>query len=129
MDKNGSFNELRKVAPAIDNNERQVNDNSERRKAIKPPALYRRRTSEIKCDICMNYGSDRWAKGACTLCKAVVCDTHIVRISGSYYCINCRNNQKSDSSNVLRAVSKHDLSKNIGWKGFLNNLRCWKNSH
>lgn len=116
------MNELRKVAP--------VNETSEkRRKAIKPPPIYRRRTSEVKCDICMDYGSMRWAKAACSLCGKVVCDTHIVRISGSYYCINCRNNEGQDTSNVLRAVSNHNLSKNIGWKGFFINLRCWKNNH
>lgn len=114
-------NELRKVAPT------NYSDISEkRRKAIKPPPLHRRRTSEIKCDICMNFGSDRWAKGACSLCKAVICETHIVTISGTYYCTNCRNDNTGDSSNVLRAVSKHNLSKNIGWKGFFINLRCWK---
>lgn len=118
--KKDNNNELRKVSP-ID-----YNENNERRKAIKPPALYRRRTSEIKCDICMNYGSDRWAKAACTLCKVVVCEAHSVRISGAYYCVNCRNNKENDSSDVLRAVSNHDLSKNIGWKGFFYNLRCWK---
>lgn len=114
------MNELRKVAP--------VNENSERRLAIKPPPIYERRTSEVKCDICMDNGSIRWAKAACSLCGKVVCEFHIIRISESYYCINCRNNE-GDTSNVLRAVSNHNLSKNIGWKGFFMNLRCWKSNH
>ena len=114
------MNELRKVAP--------VNENSERRLAIKPPPIYERRISEVKCDICMDNGSMRWAKAACSLCGKVVCEFHIIRISESYYCINCRNNE-GDTSNVLRAVSNHNLSKNIGWKGFFINLRCWKSNH
>lgn len=121
--KNENSNDLRKVTP-IDFNEK---NRETRRRAIKPPPLHRRRTSEIKCDICMNFGSTRWAKGACSLCKVVVCEVHIVSMSGAYYCINCRNNKENDSSDVLRAVSNHNLSKNIGWKGFFYNLNCWKN--
>ena len=116
------MNDIRKVAPVNENNEK-------RRNAIKPPPIYRRRSSEVKCDICMNKGYNTWAKAACSLCNKVVCETHVIKISTKYYCTNCRNDKTEDTSNLLRAASNHNLSKNIGWKGFFVNLRCWKNYH
>jgi hypothetical protein len=112
------INELRKVSPL------EEESSSSRRRAIKPPSVKRRRTSEVKCDICHDRGYNRWAKGCCSLCNSVVCEDHLVKIYAKYYCINCKNDTKQDSSGVLIAVHKHENMR-TSWFGFIRNWKCF----
>ena len=113
--------ELRKGSPV-----EEESYSSSRRKAIRPPSVKRRRTSEVKCDICIEKGYDRWAKACCSLCNSVICNDHLLQIYKKNYCTNCKNDTEQDSSGLLIAVHKHEaMSSNYGWFGFIRNWKCF----